>query len=44
MEDLVAIFDMKNSLSHPIFHEMKPLELNKTEYEKLIAYYKDGLV
>ncbi|RHZ86583.1 hypothetical protein Glove_48g131 [Diversispora epigaea] len=34
---------MEDPLSHPIFHEMKPTELNKTGYKKLMMCYTNGL-
>ena len=40
----MIIFNMKDPLSYPIFHEMKPPELHKTGCEKLIACYENGLI
>ncbi|POG78274.1 hypothetical protein GLOIN_2v1813984 [Rhizophagus irregularis DAOM 181602=DAOM 197198] len=43
VEDLVMIFDMTDPLSHQIFKDLKPPEIHKTGYEKLLACYENGL-
>ncbi|CAB4377908.1 unnamed protein product [Rhizophagus irregularis] len=43
VEDLVMIFDMTDPLLHQIFKDLKPPEIHKTGYEKLLACYENGL-
>ncbi|RGB21729.1 hypothetical protein C1646_777396 [Rhizophagus diaphanus] len=43
IEDLVIIFDIIDPLSHEIFKDLKPPELHKEGYERLVTYYKNSL-
>ncbi|RGB33560.1 hypothetical protein C1646_761550 [Rhizophagus diaphanus] len=43
IHDLLAIFEMNNPLSHPLFQKYPLTEIYKEELDHLIAYYLDGL-
>ncbi|PKY61769.1 hypothetical protein RhiirA4_523616 [Rhizophagus irregularis] len=43
VNDLVAIFEMDNPLSHQLFQKYKPTEIHQEGLDRLIACYPNGL-